>query len=329
MECADAFEEGTCRMNRPARTTLAILLFLAFASTPCPVFADWSPLIDRLVADGFDESAVRSLFLRPEVNFEGGVMSSKLEELLKRPLFKGAKRPPSYNPKLIYKDLLRGNVITKAHSYLKENGEILEKIKTQYCVPKEIVVSIVLIETRLGEFLGRKGAFNNLASMALSIDLETIGPHLPKRLVTPENEAAARSICRQKADWAYGELKSLLQYANWSGVDPLGLPGSLYGAIGICQFMPSNIFSYGIDADGDGRVDLFTTTDALFSVANYLRGHGWKCLMDRASQLWVILDYNRSTIYANTVLAVADKLREATPPRQRPYRAVSKRIPRS
>jgi len=45
------------------------------------------------------------------------------------------------------------------------------------------------------------------------------------------------------------------------------------------------------------------------SMANYLREHGWKCSMDRSSQLQVILDYNKSFVYANTVLAVAEKLR--------------------
>ncbi len=73
--------------------------------------------------------------------------------------------------------------------------------------------------------------------------------------------------------------------------------------------MPSNVLYYGVDADNDGRIDLFTKADALHSIANYLRGHGWKCTMDRSSQLQVILEYNKSLVYANTVLAVAEKLK--------------------
>ncbi len=73
--------------------------------------------------------------------------------------------------------------------------------------------------------------------------------------------------------------------------------------------MPSNVLCYGIDADKDGRIDLFAKADALYSTANYLRGHGWKCTMDRDSQLQVILEYNKSLVYANTVLAVAEKLK--------------------
>jgi membrane-bound lytic murein transglycosylase B len=228
-------------------------------------------------------------------------MSSKLKELI--------ERDPSDNPKAFYEGFLKENVITQAHSYLQENTELLENISNKYCVPKEIIVSILLVETHLGDSVGGKRAFNTLASMALSTDLETIRPYLPKRLINPRNEDFARTICRQKADWAYTELKALILYAYQSGFDPLTFLGSIYGAMGLCQFLPSNILPYGVDADNDGRIDLFTKADALYSIANYLREHGWKCTMDKGSQRKVILLYNKSSIYANTVLAVAQKLK--------------------
>jgi len=288
---------------------LTVLFLAALLFLPCSVFADWSPLIERLVADGFDESDIRALFSRDEVRFEPGAMISKLEELIK----KGFKKPaglPSYNPKVVYRGFLKETVITRARSYLLENTDLLEKVSKEYCVPREIVVSILLVETRLGDYLGGKRAFNSLACMALCTDLETIRPYLPKKLISPKNEDLARTICRQKADWAYTELKALILYACGSGLDPLSLPGSIYGAIGLCQFIPSSVLSYAVDADQDGRIDLFAKADALSSIANYLREHGWKCTLDRASQLRVILDYNRSSVYANTVLAVAEKLKD-------------------
>jgi len=64
-----------------------------------------------------------------------------------------------------------------------------------------------------------------------------------------------------------------------------------------------------VDADRDGRIDPFAKMDALHSIANYLRGHGWHPTMDRNDQHRVIFDYNHSTVYANTVLAVAEKLK--------------------
>jgi len=294
--------------GNPMPRILAVFFLTAFLFLPSFAFADWSPLIARLVADGFDEPAIRALFSRAEVRFEPGVMISKIEELIRRPDIKPSGLP-SYNPRVVYKGFLRERTITRTRSYLRENTRLLENISSKYCVPKEIVVSILLVETQLGDFLGGRWAFNSLASMALCTDLQTIRPFLNRKLVSAKKENLARTICQQKADWAYAEFTALLLYADWSGFDPLSIPGSNYGAIGLCQFMPSNVLYYGVDADNDGRIDLFTKADALHSIANYLQGHGWKCTMDRNSQLQVILEYNKSLVYANTVLAVAEKLK--------------------
>ncbi len=280
---------------------LAALLFMAFSFLSTPAAADWSPLIERLIADGFEEQAVRTIFSRPEVKFEPSAMTSKLESLLKRRTVK---------PQGVLKGFLRSQVIADARSYMQENQEILENIHRRYCVPQEIVVAILLVETLLGKNVGENCAFNILASMALYTDLEAIRPYLPPKLLTLKNEDLARSRCQQKANWAYEELKALIDYAVKSGIDPVKIPASIYGAIGLCQFMPSNIVSYGVDADHDGRIDLFSTPDALHSIANYLRGHGWKCKMNRKSQHQVIFAYNHSPVYVNTVLAVAEKLKE-------------------
>jgi len=296
----------TLRQNNPSRNILlawilAALLSVAFSFAPTPAAADWSPLIERLVSDGFEEEAVRALFSRPEVKFEPRAMKSKLEELFKKKTVK---------PTGVLNGFLRSEVIADARSYIQGNRVILENIHIRYCVPQEIVVAILLIETLLGKNVGQNHALNRLASMALCTDLETIRPYLPRKLLTTKNEDLARSRCRQKADWAYAELKALIDYSAKSGIDPVSLPGSIYGAVGLCQFMPSNIFSYGIDADGDGRIDLLSTPDALHSIANYLRSHGWKCNMNQINKKRVIFAYNHSTVYVNTVLAVAEKLKE-------------------
>jgi membrane-bound lytic murein transglycosylase B len=235
-------------------------------------------------------------------------MSSKLETLIKNQSNK-ATADSGYNSRAVYRSLLTEKNLARARSYLHEHREILEKITSQYCVPKEIIVSILLVETRLGDFLGGRWAFNSLASMALCTELETIQPSLPKKLIHPKNEEFAREICRQKAEWAYSELKALILYAHFNGYDLLTLPGSIYGAIGLSQFMPTSALIYGVDADQDGRIDLFVKADAFHSIANYLKEHGWSCQMDRASQHKVIHAYNHSNVYANTVLTVAEKLK--------------------
>jgi membrane-bound lytic murein transglycosylase B len=264
---------------------------------------DWTPLIKRLVADNFEEKNVQALFANPAVKFEPDAMSSKLRELVNN----RDRKPGTVST---YERFLQPSAIAGARSYSQKNMAALEDVEKRYCVPKEVVVAILLVETDLEGFLGTKPAFNTLASMALSTNLETIRPYLPAGLITPDNEDFAIKRCIRKSDWAYGELKALIRYASARGIDPLSIPGSIYGAIGICQFMPSAIFSFGVDADNDGHIDVFSKKDAFSSIANYLHRHGWKCGMSANRQRKIVMSYNHSQIYANTVIRVAEKLKK-------------------
>lgn len=76
--------------------------------------------------------------------------------------------------------------------------------------------------------------------------------------------------------------------------------------------MPSNIAVYGADGDGDGKVDLFSVPDAVASLSNYLAKHGWKPGISRARQHTLLMAYNHSQTYANTILALSDLV--AQPP---------------
>jgi membrane-bound lytic murein transglycosylase B len=268
---------------------------------------DWSVLANRLIADGFNENEIRKLFVHPDIKFDQTIMAGKLKELINNRDKSTADREQTI--KALDKGYLRPAVIARARSFMNDNKQALKNIKNVYCVPSEIVVSIVLVETRLGKFMGGRKAFNALASMSLMSDLNMVRPYLESGLVVPGNEEFAAAKCREKSERAYLELKGLLKYAALNNVDPLSIPGSVYGAIGICQFLPSNVFTYGVDADKNGRIDLFSRSDALHSVASYLRGNGWQCAMTREKQKEVILTYNNSHIYANTVLGVADKLK--------------------
>ncbi len=295
--------KGTARIFSLSVSAIFILFFSLGSVRPA---AAWSPLADRLTADGFERSAVEALFARTEVRLEPDAMADKIRALLRN-----RSTPDSMVARLkqtIRRDYLSHRSVARARSYIGENRAILEEIDILYGVPKEIVVSILLIETSLGKSTGNSRVFNRLASMAINNDLEAVRPHLGGELLTPENEEFARRRCREKGEWAYGELKALLRFAERNGIDPLDIRGSVYGAIGQCQFMPSNVFAYGVDADHDGRIDPFAKADALHSIANYLRGYGWRPGLDRDGRHRVIFGYNHSTVYANTVLAVAEKL---------------------
>jgi membrane-bound lytic murein transglycosylase B len=72
------------------------------------------------------------------------------------------------------------------------------------------------------------------------------------------------------------ELEQFLLLTRDGRLDPKTVKGSYAGAMGAPQFMPSNYRRYAVDADADGRVDLWNDwPDVCASVGNYLKEHGW------------------------------------------------------
>jgi membrane-bound lytic murein transglycosylase B len=117
-------------------------------------------------------------------------------------------------------------------------------------------------------------------------------------------------LMQKRSEWAYKEVRALVAYVRKHHLDMTAIPGSYYGAIGYCQFMPTNIEPYGVDSDGKGMIDLFAMSDAIASVANYLAKHGWKPGMSREAQHKVLRTYNHVDIYPNTILALADVVKK-------------------
>ncbi|MDW8478808.1 MAG: lytic murein transglycosylase [Xanthomonadales bacterium] len=118
-------------------------------------------------------------------------------------------------------------------------------------MPAELLVAILGVETSYGANLGRHRVLDALV---------TLGFYYPPR-----------------QDFFARELKQLFALAHEQGLDLGTLKGSYAGAMGLGQFMPSSYRAYGVDGDGDGRIDLWgSTADVLASVANYLARHGWQ-----------------------------------------------------
>ncbi|MDH1007709.1 lytic murein transglycosylase B [Pseudomonas nicosulfuronedens] len=125
----------------------------------------------------------------------------------------------------------------------------LQRASRTYGVPPEIIVGIIGVETRWGRVMGKTRIIDALATLSFSY---------PRR-----------------AEFFSGELEQFLLQARKEGVDPLSLRGSYAGAMGYGQFMPSSFTKYAVDFDGDGHRDLWNPRDAIGSVANYFKQHGW------------------------------------------------------
>jgi len=80
----------------------------------------------------------------------------------------------------------------------------------------------------------------------------------------------------RRADYFTGELESFLLMTREEGIDPFQPTGSFAGAMGYGQFMPTAIRQYAVDFNGDRHRTLWNPVDAIGSVANYFKGHGWR-----------------------------------------------------
>jgi membrane-bound lytic murein transglycosylase B len=140
--------------------------------------------------------------------------------------------------------------------FWNENAALLARAEAQYGVPAEIIVGIIGVETIYGRDTGRFRIVDVLATLAFAY------PEAPNR--------------NDRMQFFRSELEKTLVLARKENIDPFSLLGSFAGAVGMPQFMPSNILKYGVDFDGDGIVDLRNSAaDAIGSVANFLVAHGW------------------------------------------------------
>ena len=118
-------------------------------------------------------------------------------------------------------------------------------------------------------------------------------------------EAGKKRVERLKKN-AFSNFKALLIQAKEKNFDPNEVKGSWAGAIGFPQFMPASM-KFAVDGNGDGNIDLFVMEDAIASVANYLKLHGY---LEKGS-VAAFKAYNNDKIYAEGVKKYSDLVKKA------------------
>ncbi len=280
----------------------------------------WRSLTQKLIADGFDERYIANTYYALGECYSAAPMGNKILELYRIKLRRGKAAEDPDEVKMNLAGALPGispGVLTMANmdsarKFMAEHKAELQTMQEAYGVEPEIAAAIILVETGFGTFLGNAPALQTLSSMAACRDPEEMRPYLKEYTFNAATVAWLSEIMPRRADWAYTELKALLAYGEKHKLDLMNIPGSAYGAVGLCQFMPSNIEAYGVDATAKGWADLFTVPDALRSLANYLKEHGWSSKLSAEKKHEIIMRYNKSRRYANTIITVADYLK--TPP---------------
>lgn len=264
---------------------------LALTKSPDP----FKSVRQRLIRDGFSQEKV-------DLYFQEGLRLFAVQ---------GVSGYFMHNEsKLNYGRFLTEGSLATGRSYLKRHKAFLDATEAEYGVDKEIITAVLMVETALGSYVGNSRVFEILATLASLSDDHAkarLWKEVPKKRRISRRRFEEKS--KAKSEWAYRELKALLTYSEETGKDPRSFIGSYAGAMGISQFMPSRILQLGVDGDNDGQVNLYTHEDAIASVANYLRHFGWRPGIHREKAIKVLMRYNHSIYYANTLYDIMNALK--------------------
>jgi membrane-bound lytic murein transglycosylase B len=279
----------------------------------------WPLLIVRLAEDGMDRERLTQLFSDLALPWSPVFMATKMQELYGSRLGGDAQVKPLPDGALpLPRDYMppAGRGFEGAKAMLAERGPLLEEVYRRYGVPPTLIAAILLLESDMGHELGAGLALHALASMAATATAEEAlegieGQRQPRPALHREMEKSVR----ERSAWAYAELRALIRHCETGGIDILHVPGSVHGAIGLCQLMPGAVRAYGVDSAGKGFVDVFGLADAAHSIGNFLKEHGFSEKLPVRKQVEVLRRYSHSDSHAALALGMACQLAgRRTPP---------------
>lgn len=171
---------------------------------------------------------------------------------------------------------------------LKRHASLLARIERQFGVQPHVLVAVWGLESDFGAGdIGKLPVIRTLATMAHD--------------------------CR-RTDLFQRELHAALQIVQRGDLPLNQMIGAYAGELGQTQFLPSSYIKYGVDYDGDGRVDLRrSVADVLASTANLLRVNGWQAgaaYGEGTANFEVMREWNRAVVYRKTIAYFADRLAE-------------------
>ncbi|MDX1512746.1 MAG: lytic murein transglycosylase B [Gammaproteobacteria bacterium] len=241
MSESTGFKKGRCiqRWNTFLLATVLIAgctTLAAHNEGPLREGEEVAPFVAEMRGAGLDESEVRKILA------DARIVPEVLEAI---------SRPAEAKPWYAYRPIfVTESRIAKGVEFWRSEQATLERAEKAFGVPAEIIVAIIGVETLYGERAGRIRVLDSLV---------TLGFRYPRR-----------------SKFFRSELKHFLLLARDERLDPLAVKGSYAGAMGVPQFISSSYRNYAVDFDDDGRRDLISSTaDAIGSVANYLKRHGW------------------------------------------------------
>ena len=178
--------------------------------------------------------------------------------------------------------------IARAKRLMRAHAALLGRVERQFGVPANLIMAIWTMESDNGTGdIGKLPVIRTLATLA----------HDCRRSELFQSELIAALKIVQRGDLPLADLK-----------------GALAGEIGQTQFLPSSYIKYGVDFDGDRRVDLrHSVPDVLASTANLLKVNGWKAgqpFGQGTENFQVMREWNRAELYRRALVLMSEKIGE-------------------
>ena len=174
-------------------------------------------------------------------------------------------------------------IVAQGRKRKARNAEYFAALERNYGVPSGVLIAIHGMETAFGNFMGDSSVVSAIVTLTYDCRRsDFFKPH------------------------AIGALK-LVDQGSITGATK----GAKHGELGHTQFLPGNALTYGVDGNGDGRVDLYNQTDALASTANFLRQKGWKPgkgYQKGQPNFQVIKQWNAATVYQQAIAIMGARI---------------------
>ncbi len=174
-------------------------------------------------------------------------------------------------------------IVAQGRQRIAANPGFYDSLERAYGVPAAVLVAIHGMETGFGNFMGDSRVVSAITTLAYD--------------------------CR-RSDFFRPHALAALRLVD-EGHIAADARGAMHGELGHTQFLPDNVLRYGVDGNGDGRVDLNNLSDAMASTANFLRQKGWQPgagYQEGEPNFRVIEAWNAATVYQRAIARIAARI---------------------
>ncbi|QCP86173.1 lytic murein transglycosylase [Cereibacter sphaeroides] len=174
-------------------------------------------------------------------------------------------------------------IVKQGRARKAKSPDLYAALERRYGVPAGVLLAIHGMETGFGNFMGDTNVVSAIATLAYD--------------------------CR-RSDFFTPHLLAALVLVDRGSISTASV-GAKHGEIGHTQFLPGNALTYGVDGDGDGRVDLTGLTDALASTANFLAAKGWQPglgYQQGEPNFAVIREWNAASVYQQAIALMGQRI---------------------